>query len=264
MPKNHAKQPAPQQSDPEALVEITDLEFSYNDQPILSDVNLKIEPLASTCIVGPNGGGKSTLIKLILGLLRPDKGKIRLLGDKPVKTRAQVGYVPQYAKYDPLFPATALDVTLMGRLGRHPGRYFPDDYDAARTALADLEMAGYANASFAELSGGQQQRVLIARALVSAVKLLIMDEPTSNIDIQVEHSLMELLKQLNKRMAIILVTHDLGFTSKFFKSVVCVNNWVHIHPTSEVTGQVIQDMYGADFQMVRHDHRCAAGGHVHV
>jgi zinc transport system ATP-binding protein len=247
-----------------AIVELSDLEFSYNNRVILRDVNLRINALDSTCIVGPNGGGKSTLIKLMLGLLQPNKGTVRLLGDKPVNSRSQVGYVPQYAKYDPLFPVTALDVALMGRLGSRPGRYSAADYDAARAALADLDLEEHTLASFAELSGGQQQRVLIARALVSAVKLLIMDEPTSNIDVQVEHSLMDLLQKLNKRMAVVLVTHDLGFTSRFFKSVVCVNNWVHIHPTSEITGEIIQDMYGADFQMVRHDHRCTAQGHVHV
>ncbi len=248
----------------EAVIELTDLEFSYNNRVILHDVNLRIGPLDSTCIIGPNGGGKSTMIKLMLGLLQPGKGTVRLLGANPAKTRSQVGYVPQYAKYDPLFPVTALDVALMGRLGCRPGRYTADDYDAARAALADLDLTDYIHTSFAELSGGQQQRVLIARALVSAVKLLIMDEPTANIDAQVEHSFMELLRELNKRMAVILVTHDLGFTSRFFQSVVCVNNWVHIHPTSEITGEIIQDMYGADFQMVRHDHRCAAGGHTHV
>jgi len=247
-----------------AVIEIANLQFSYNDRIILRDVNLKINQLASTCIVGPNGGGKSTLIKLILGLLQPNIGTVRLLGDIPTKTRSQVGYVPQYAKYDPLFPINALDVVLMGGLGCRPGRYTSLDYDAAYAALADLGLEPYAHASFAELSGGQQQRVLIARALVSAVKLLIMDEPTANIDAQVENNFMELLQNLNKRMAVILVTHDLGFTSRFFKSVVCVNNWVHIHPTSEITGEIIQDMYGADFQMVRHDHRCAAEGHIHV
>jgi zinc transport system ATP-binding protein len=248
----------------ETVIELTDLEFSYNDRVILRDVNLKIDQLASTCIVGPNGGGKSTLIKLMLGLLQPNRGMVRLLGDNPVKTRSQVGYVPQYAKYDPLFPVTALDVALMGRLGRRPGRYSGADYDAARAALVDLDLEAYMYASFAELSGGQQQRVLIARALVSAVNLLIMDEPTASIDAQAENSFMELLQELNKCMAVILVTHDLGFTARFFQSVVCVNNWVHIHPTSEITGEIIQDMYGADFQMVRHDHRCAAEGHVHV
>ncbi len=246
------------------VIELIDLEFSYNGRIILQDVNLTIDQLASTCIVGPNGGGKSTLIKLMLGLLEPNKGRVRLLGDKPTVTRSLVGYVPQYAQYDPLFPVTAMDVALMGRLGSRPGRYVKADYEAAHAALAEIEMDSYAQASFAELSGGQQQRVLIARALVSAVKLLIMDEPTSNIDAQVENSFMELLQKINERMAVILVTHDLGFTSRFFQSVVCVNHWVHIHPTSEITGEIIQDMYGADFQMVRHDHRCAIEGHVHV
>ncbi len=249
----------------EPVIEISGLDFSYNPhQPILSKVNISVEQFTSTCIVGPNGGGKSTLVKLILGLLRPDRGRVLLLGGPPEVTRSQVGYVPQYAKFDPLFPVSALDVTLMGRLDGRPKRYCRADYQAAHQALAEMDMDSHAQTSFAELSGGQQQRVLIARALTSAVKLLIMDEPTASIDAQVEGSLMEILQCLSRRMAVILVTHDLGFTSKFFQSVICVHGQVHIHPTSEINGKIIQDMYGSDLQMIRHDHRCSTEGHTHV
>ena len=125
-------------------------------------------------------------------------------------------------------------------------------------------MSDYARSRFSELSGGQQHRVLIARALTSAVELLILDEPMANIDAHVEVSLIDVLQKLNKRMAVILITHDLGFASQFFKSVVCVNKIVHIHPTSEITGEIIQDLYGTDLHMIRHDHRCTEKGHVHV
>ena len=248
----------------EPVVTIDKVSFSYNGNVILHDVNLTIFKFDSMCVVGPNGGGKSTLIKLILGLLQPDKGKVCLLGASPENTRSQVGYVPQYAQYDPLFPVTVLDVALMGRLGNFGwGRYSKEDKDSAMNALAEMEMSDLAKTRFSELSGGQQQRVLIARALVSAVKLLILDEPTSNVDAHVEVSLMEVLEKINERMAVILVTHDLGFASQFFQSVVCVNHSVHIHPTSEITGEIIQDLYGADIKMIRHDHRCTEGGHQH-
>ena len=246
------------------VIELERLDFSYNGRTILRDVNLVINQLDSTCVVGPNGGGKSTLIKLALGLLRPDRGRVRLLGAAPEKTRSQAGYVPQYANYDPLFPMTVMDVALMGRLGKSwSGHYTKSDREAALGSLNEMEMGNLTGRRFSELSGGQQQRVLIARALASAAKLLILDEPTANIDAHVEVNLLELLQKLNKRMAIILVTHDLGFASQFFRSVVCVNTSVHIHPTSEISGELIQDLYGTDLHMIRHDHRCAARGHEH-
>lgn len=250
--------------DKEPVITIRDLDFSYEGIPGLAGVNLTVEAHDSVCIVGPNGGGKTTLIKLILGLLQPDRGEIRLFGGNPRVTRLQVGYVPQYARYDPLFPVTVLDVVLMGRLGgNRSGRYARSDREAALSALEEMRLIDTADRSFATLSGGQQQRVLIARALASATRMLILDEPTANIDAKTEVDLFELLQELNTRMTILMATHDLGFVSQFFKSVVCVNHQVVVHPTSLITGEVIQEIYGGDFRMVRHDHRCAEGGHEH-
>lgn len=246
------------------VVQLDNVSFSYNGRSVLHEVNLVINQLDSTCVVGPNGGGKSTLIKLMLGLLQPQAGTVRLLGSTPEEARALVGYVPQYTNYDPLFPVTVMDVVLMGRLGRgFRARYLKSDKQSALSALDEMEMGAFAASRFSELSGGQQQRVLIARAIVSAAQLLILDEPTSNVDAHVEESLIDILQKINKRMAVIFVTHDLGFASQFFKSVVCVNHRVHIHPTTEITGELIQDLYGADISMIRHDHRCTGEGHVH-
>lgn len=248
------------------IVELENLHFSYGGASVLEDVNLVINQYDSTCVVGPNGGGKSTLIKLILGLLEPSEGLIRLLGSTPKVTRNQVGYVPQYANFDPLFPVTVLDVTLMGRLAARQEKWFclrysKKDKEVALASLAEMGLSHLASETFAKLSGGQRQRVLIARALVSASKMLILDEPTANIDARVEGDLFEILAKLNEKMAIVLVTHDLGFASQFFKSVICVNQQVHVHPTSAISGEVIQEMYGADLSMIRHDHRCSSGGH---
>jgi zinc transport system ATP-binding protein len=250
------------------VVELIDLNFAYNGTKILKNVNLVINQGDATCVVGPNGGGKSTLIKLVLGLLTPNSGKIELLGGVPEEQRSQVGYVPQYADFDPMFPVTVLDVALMGRLAASKGfslgfRYSREDKKAAMNALDEMGMVHLAGSIFSKLSGGQRQRVLIARALVSASRMLILDEPTANIDAKVEGSLFATLTELNKKMTIILVTHDLGFASQFFRSVICVNQEVHVHPTSEISGEVIQDLYGADISMIRHDHRCTPGGHIH-
>ena len=247
---------------PESVVSIRGLDFSYNGVPILQNVNLDIEPLDSLCIVGPNGGGKTTLLKLILGLLKPDRGTIRVLGQSPEASRLRVGYVPQYAQYDPLFPITVLDVVLMGRLDRLTiGSYAARDREAARAALAEMGVANLERRLFAEISGGQRQRTLIARALAASGELLILDEPTANIDAASEEHLFEVLRKLNERLTVMLVTHDVGFASKFFKSIACVNRQVIIHPTSELTGELIRNMYGGDIRMIRHDHRCSEEGH---
>lgn len=244
------------------VISIRGLNFSYNGAPILEDVNLDIMARDSLCIVGPNGGGKTTLLKLILGLLKPSSGEIMVLGQRPEEGRLAIGYVPQYARYDPQFPVTVLDVVLMGRLDRHfGGPYSKADKKAALEALAEMDLAAISHRLFAEISGGQRQRVLIARALAASGELLILDEPTANIDAASESHLFEVLERLNQRMTVMLVTHDIGFASKFFKSIACVNRQVLIHPTSELTGELIRNMYGGDIRMIRHDHRCAVEGH---
>jgi len=150
----------------------------------------------------------------------------------------------------------------MGRLDRiFCGAYAKTDREAALTALEEMGLTDLAGRLFAEISGGQRQRVLIARALASEGEMLILDEPTANIDAASEEHLFELLAKLNERLTVMLVTHDLGFASKFFKSIVCVNRQVIIHPTSELTGELIRNMYGGDIRMIRHDHRCSAEGH---
>lgn len=246
----------------DAVIEIQDVTFAYaGGAPILEDVNLNVMPRDSVCLVGPNGGGKTTLLKLILGLLKPSRGQIRVLGTEPVEARLRVGYVPQYAHYDPQFPVTALEVVLMGRLGmRLGGPYSGTDKAIARQALEKMNLAESGDRLFAALSGGQRQRVLIARALACSAELLLLDEPTANIDPQAEASLFEIFRELNKEMTILLVTHDIGFVSKLFKRVACVNRQVAIHPTSELTGKLIAEMYGGDISMIRHDHTCSGGG----
>ncbi|MDG4476632.1 metal ABC transporter ATP-binding protein [Thiovibrio frasassiensis] len=246
----------------ETAIRIRDLDFAYNGTPVLEGVNLEIMARDSLCIVGPNGGGKTTLLKLILGLLKPNRGEIQVLGQTPEKSRLRIGYVPQYARFDQQFPVTVLNVVLMGRLDRiFCGPYAKADREAALAALEEMGLADLGGRLFAEISGGQRQRVLIARALAAEGELLILDEPTANIDAASEEHLFELLTKLNERLTVMLVTHDVGFASKFFKSIVCVNRQVVLHPTSELTGDLIRNMYGGDIRMIRHDHRCSPEGH---
>jgi len=248
------------------VVSLEHVFFSYNGLSVLDDVCMAVYEGDFLCVVGPNAGGKTTLLKLIMGLLKPARGTIRVFGHPPDRARPRIGYMPQHVRLDPQFPVNVGDVVLMGRLGgpHRFGPYSRADKKAAEKALSNVEMADLRNRPFGELSGGQRQRVLIARALVSDPDLLLLDEPTANVDTVIETELYDLLQRLNQHVTIILVTHDLGFVSRYVKSVACVNRQVVVHPTSEITGEMINEIYGCDVRMVRHDHRCAEEGHTWV
>ncbi|MBW1649290.1 MAG: ABC transporter ATP-binding protein [Deltaproteobacteria bacterium] len=239
------------------VIDIKNLSFSYFKEPILTDVNLTVRHGEFISIVGPNGGGKTTLLKLVLGILKHDKGRILIFGQQPKKARLHIGYMPQHTNLDIKFPITVMEVALMGRIGGSlTGRYKKKDIQIAQDTLAKLNLQNFCNRTFGELSGGQRQRALIARALCCEPEILLLDEPTSNIDPEVEETIFEILKELNKKMTIILVSHDIGVVSQIVQSVICVNRKVVVHPTSRLNGNMIKDIYGGDMRMVRHDHRC--------
>jgi zinc transport system ATP-binding protein len=237
-------------------IELEGVSFAYDGTPVVEDATFALGARDFVSIVGPNGGGKTTLLKLVLGLLRPTAGRVRIFGTTPHKARTRIGYLPQHATLDPLFPVSVLDVVLMGRLGRaHPiGRFGRGDRGKALAALDEVSVADLRARSFAALSGGQRQRVLIARALASEPDLLLLDEPTASLDAAVEEEFYELLRRLNEHLGVVLVSHDLGFVSHYVRRVVCVKRRVAVHPTSEVTGEMIREVYGMDVRMVRHDH----------
>ena len=187
-----------------------------------------------------------------------------VFGEKPEAARLRIGYVPQYVHYDPQFPISVLEVVSMGRLGSSwTGRYTKRDREQAMESLTITGLSEIAGRTFSTISGGQRQRVLIARALASEGDILILDEPTANIDHESELQFVDLLTELNKRMTILMVTHEVGFAATFFKRIACVNKQVVIHPTSALTGDLIREMYGGDLQMIRHDHTCSTEGHQH-
>jgi zinc transport system ATP-binding protein len=236
-------------------IQIENLDFAYGPVSVLEQASISIVEKEFVCMVGPNGGGKTTLIKLMLGLLEPQKGSVSIFGEPPVSGRKRIGYLPQHANLDPKFPITALDVVLMGRLGktRSVGFYSKVDREVARAMLERVGLDKLVHRPLSALSGGQRQRVLIARALVSEPRLLLLDEPTSSLDDYVERELYELLQELNRELTIVVVSHDIGFVSSYVDKVLCVNRQVHTHPTSEINENIIHDMYGEHVQMVRHD-----------
>ncbi|MBU0681683.1 MAG: metal ABC transporter ATP-binding protein [Proteobacteria bacterium] len=246
------------------ILNFDNVTFAIDGIEVLSDVSFSAQSHESICVVGPNGGGKSTLLKLALGLLEPSRGTITVLGTDPIKARRKVGYMPQYLQYDQRFPVSVLDVALMGRLSSHRfGFYSKQDKVITMQALDEMGVANLAKRHFGALSGGQRQRVLIARALACEPELLLLDEPTANVDPSVENQFVEILHQLAAKITVVTVTHDLGFVSQLVDRVICVNRFVKIHPTSEITGEIIQDIYGGDLKMVRHDHCCSEQGHAH-
>ena len=226
-------------------------------------MNLSIQRGDFVSVVGPNGGGKTTLLKLMLGLLRPSRGEVRMFGVTPDEARPRIGYMPQHSQLDPQFPATVMDVALMGRLGhgKAVGPYSRKDKEIVSRALEQVGLSDLHKKAFSSISGGQRQRLFIARALACEPELLLLDEPTANLDVVMEGDLYELLHVLNQQLTVVMVSHDLGFVSRVVKSVICVKRKVLMHPTCEITGEMINDIYGSPMRMVRHNGEGLPGCH---
>lgn len=235
------------------IVQIDDLYFLYNGQEVLQNINLTIHRGDFVSIIGPNGGGKTTLIKLILGLLSPASGTVKIDGKAPGKNGTAIGYVPQIINHNLSFPASAMDVVLMGKY--NPARRFSfhnkkEDQKEAFEALEKLGMEKYTNRKITDLSGGQRQRVLIARALVTNPELLVLDEPTASLDTKGQTDFFRLLKELNQELTILVVSHDLLIVSSYAKSIACVNKRLHYHQAVGTTGELMEAYYSCSVEEV--------------
>ncbi len=244
-------------------IEVRNIDFSYGAAQVLEGVSLSVSAGEFLGIVGPNAGGKSTLLRLILGLLTPQTGQIQVLGRPPRAASRQLGYVPQYPSFPRDFPITVEQAVLLARIGHReerrfaqfwPGRYSRADREIAHRSLAEVEALDLARRRIGSLSGGQLQRVLLARALACEPRILILDEPTANIDQRLEGDIFYLLRQLNSRLTILVVSHDIGFISSYVNRVACVNRTLACHHTDAIDGQVIQNLYGEPVRMVAHRH----------
>lgn len=242
-------------TDAPVIIDFESVCFSYGGPTVLEDVTLQVRERDFACIVGPNGGGKTTLLRLVLGLEQPTRGRVRVFGKPAADVCQLVGYMPQHAEFDPQFPVDVMDVVLMGRLGkgRRLGWYGKRDRETARRVLNEVGIDELRRRPFATLSGGQRQRVLVARALASEPRLLVLDEPITHLDPAAEHGLYELLRELNQRLTVVMVSHDLQVVSPAARSVICVNRTVAVHPTSEFDDEHIEELYGRPVRMVRHD-----------
>jgi len=243
----------------EIAVKLEGVWVNFNGTLILEDVSLTIEAGRYVGILGPNGAGKSTLLKVILGLIRPQRGEVRVFGEPPDKLRHHgdvVGYLPQRPLSNPRFPVSVLDVVLMGRYGRlglfrRPRR---EDRDMARRVLEDLGIVHLADRLIGDLSGGEQQRVFIARALYVEPRLLVLDEPMVSLDVCVQDEIFELVNTLKekRRLTVLIVSHDIGAVAHYVDDVVCINRRIHVHQPPPIGRLGLESTFGCAVEYLFH------------
>jgi zinc transport system ATP-binding protein len=236
-------------------IQVNNLTFAYGNETVLNNVSLNVCNGDFVGVIGPNGGGKTTLIRCILGIVSPMHGTIKLLGEPPVKTRMLAGYVPQETSSNKLFPISVFDVVLMGKLRTRKlfRRYTKEDHEAAGEVLRELKLSELKNKAIGDLSGGQRQKVLLARALVAKPQILFLDEPTASIDSQGQSELYTHLRDINSTgTTIILITHNVSAVSSYIKSIACVNRELYFHPDGILSEDTISKTFGCPVDIVAH------------
>ncbi|VUT27511.1 MAG: zinc ABC transporter ATP-binding protein [Candidatus Syntrophoarchaeum sp. GoM_oil] len=236
----------------EEIIGLKNIWVYYNEIPLLEDVTLSIKQTDFLAIIGPNGGGKTTLLKVILGLIEPDSGEVEVFGKNPKEGRKLIGYLPQYTRFDPNFPISVFDVVLMGRYKQKFKSYSKKDHEITLDALETVGMLEFKDRQIGRLSGGQIQRVFVARAIVREPKLLLLDEPTASIDPEMQKLFYELLSELKKRMAIVLVTHDISVVSTYIDEIACLNRRLFYHGKTEGGLGMLEEMYKCPIEVLAH------------
>ncbi|MDJ0731354.1 MAG: ABC transporter ATP-binding protein [Crocosphaera sp.] len=236
------------------VIKLTHVWAKYNKAPILEDINLTINEGDLVGLIGPNGGGKTTLFKVLLGLIKPYRGTVKILGNTVREGRGYIGYVPQLVELDREFPVSVAEVVLMGRLGKRRllQRYTRKDEIIVNRTLEQVGMLELRDRSISELSGGQRQRVYIARALASEPRILLLDEPTASVDPQRQKSIYELLKELNQFITIIMISHDIGAISAYVKSIGCLNHRLFFHGNPPLSTETIEQTYQCPVDLIAH------------
>ncbi len=236
-------------------LEIKDLDVYYGQLQAIEKVNLIVRERDFLAIMGPNGGGKSTLLKAILGLVPIENGEIKILGGNNKKNRHLIGYVPQFSSVDKNFPITVIEVVLLGALNKGLSffhKFTEEQRGKARELLEKVGLDKLANRSISQLSGGEFQKMLIARALMTEPKLLILDEPTASVDAKASQDIYNLLGALNKKITIIMVTHNVMAISSYVKGLACLNVGLVYHGDPEISEEVVNSLFGCPVELVAH------------
>lgn len=241
------------------IIRIRDLYLRYNRHPVLEDINLDIQEGKHVGILGPNGSGKTSLLKVILGLVNPTQGEVRVFGEPPRKLRRMgilVGYLPQRPLGNQRFPVSVLDVVLMGRYGyigllKRPGN---KDIEIARRNLERVRISHLADRPIGELSGGEQQRVFIARALTVESRLLVMDEPAVSLDARAHDELYELVDGLKKELnlTILMVSHDIEAVARHVDDIICINRKIFVHQAPPIGRVPLENTFGCSVEFLFH------------
>jgi zinc transport system ATP-binding protein len=236
------------------VIRLEDVWVQYDGLPVLEAISLSLHERDFLGIIGPNGGGKTTLLRVLLGLIQPSRGQVRIFGRSPEEGRRFIGYVPQYTKFDHDFPISVWDVAMMGRLVQRGlfRRYTREDKRVVAEALRQVEMLEFQDRQIGQLSGGQRRRVYIARALASDPKVLLLDEPTASVDSRVLGNIYELLQELNERVTMILVSHDIGVVSSYVKTIACLNHRLIYHASKEITAEMLEAAYQCPVDLIAH------------
>jgi len=233
-------------------VELKNINMKYNEQYVLEDINFSIEENDFVAIIGPNGGGKTTLLKIILGIINPEDGDVKIFGLEPKHTKNLIGYLPQNISFDHDFPINVYETVLTGRYHGLFKGYNQKDEEAVLDALKSVEMYDLKDRQISRLSGGQMQRVFIARAIVREPKLLIMDEPMASIDPEMQNSFYKLMSKLKDEMAIILVSHDVGAVSTHVDKIACLNRKLFYHGPVENAANGLEEIYHCPIDLISH------------
>lgn len=238
----------------EKLLKLENINAGYDQQIILKNINFEVNKRDFIGIIGPNGGGKTTLLKLILGLIKPFSGEINYyIPDEYKDSKTFIGYLPQQVQFDKKFPISVSEVILSGLIsaGRKSAKSRSEIKNILEEILQKLGMHEYRNSSIGELSGGQVQRVFLGRSIISKPALLILDEPDSFVDNRFESELYEILMKLNETMAILLVSHDVGTISSYIKTIACVNQSLHYHPSNSISSAQLK-VYNCPIDIITH------------
>lgn len=236
------------------VISLNHVWVKYNKNPVLEDINLIVYEGDFIGLIGPNGGGKTTLLKLILGLISPYQGSVKIMGKQVASGRQHIGYVPQVLEFDREFPVKVADVVRMGRLGKRRllHRYNAKDEAIVNRSLEKVGIVKLRDRPIGQLSGGQRQRVYIARALASEPHILLLDEPTASVDFRIKSSIYELLKDVNKHITILMISHDIGAISTYVKTIGSLNRRLFYHGANQLTSDILERSYQCPIDLIAH------------